>query len=68
LQGQWPEVLFLDEPTVSVDEQNREAIEAIVIEMRKLGRPTVVITTHDREQANRLADRILTIKDGIFGR
>jgi tungstate transport system ATP-binding protein len=63
-----PEVLFLDEPTVSVDEQNREAIEAIVIEMRKLGRPTIVITTHDRDQANRLADRMLIIKGGKFGR
>jgi tungstate transport system ATP-binding protein len=59
-----PEVLFLDEPTVNIDEQNREAIEEMVLEMKKRGSPTVVITTHDRDQANRLADRILTMKAG----
>lgn len=63
-----PEFIFLDEPTVNIDEQNRKVIEEIVLEMRKRGGPTIIITTHDRDQANRLADSILTIKGGKFVR
>ncbi len=59
-----PEVLFLDEPTASVDSKNEEIIEGLIREMRNSGRSTVVITTHDREQAGRLDGSILTMKDG----
>jgi tungstate transport system ATP-binding protein len=59
-----PKVLFLDEPTASVDEENRAIIEEIILRMKKEGGPTVVIATHDRGQAERLSDRILLLKDG----
>lgn len=59
-----PEMLFLDEPTASVDQENTEIIEDIVLRMKKRGRSTVVITTHDMSQAKRLADRLLLMKDG----
>jgi tungstate transport system ATP-binding protein len=59
-----PEILFLDEPTASVDQENTEIIESIVHEMKKEGRTTVIMTTHDREQAERLADRLLVMKNG----
>jgi tungstate transport system ATP-binding protein len=61
-----PEMLFLDEPTASVDQENTEIIEDIVLRMKKMGKSTVVITTHDMSQAKRLADWLLLMKDGRF--
>ncbi len=61
-----PEVLFLDEPTASVDEVNTEIIESIIQNMKKDGRGLVIMTTHDRNQAERLADRLFVIRQGMF--
>jgi tungstate transport system ATP-binding protein len=59
-----PEILFLDEPTASVDQENTEIIESIIGAMKKEGNTTVIMTTHDREQAERLADCLLVMKQG----
>jgi tungstate transport system ATP-binding protein len=59
-----PEMLFLDEPTASVDQQNQEAIEDIILKMKRETQSTVIITTHDMKQAERLADTLLVMKDG----
>jgi tungstate transport system ATP-binding protein len=59
-----PEILFLDEPTASVDQENTEVIEDIILRMKKMGKSIVVITTHDMAQAERLADWLLLMKDG----
>jgi len=59
-----PDALFLDEPTAYVDEANREMIEEIILAMKTAGRPTVVMATHDRAQADRLSDRLLALRDG----
>ncbi len=59
-----PEILFLDEPTASVDQENTAIIENIITEMKKDGRTMVIMTTHDRDQAERLGDVRLYVKDG----
>jgi tungstate transport system ATP-binding protein len=59
-----PEVLFLDEPTASIDEKNIKIIENIILQLKKNGRTTVIMTTHDRAQAERLADRVLLLDKG----
>ena len=59
-----PEILFLDEPTASVDEENTAIIETIIASLKKDGRTMVIMTTHDRDQAERLADRLLIIERG----
>lgn len=59
-----PVILFLDEPTASVDEENTAIIEAIIANLKKDGRTMVIMTTHDRDQAERLADRLLIIERG----
>lgn len=59
-----PDILFLDEPTASVDLENSEIIEEMILNMKKEGQPTVIITTHDVSQAQRLADSLLTLKEG----
>jgi tungstate transport system ATP-binding protein len=59
-----PEMLFLDEPTASVDERNRKIIEEIILRMKRETRSTVVVTTHDMKQAEKLTNEILLLKDG----
>jgi len=59
-----PEILFLDEPTASVDQKNTQIIEDIILKMKKEHSSTVIITTHDRAQAERLTDHLLLIKEG----
>jgi len=59
-----PEILFLDEPTASVDEKNTRIIEDIILNMKRDTMATVVITTHDREQAARLADHLIVMSEG----
>jgi tungstate transport system ATP-binding protein len=59
-----PDILFLDEPTASVDEKSTVAIEDIIQRLKQDGRCTVVMTTHDQQQAARLADFLMVMKDG----
>lgn len=59
-----PEILFLDEPTASIDEENTGMVEEIILSLKKAGTTTMVITTHDREQAERLADTIIMMRNG----
>ncbi|HXK61725.1 MAG TPA: ABC transporter ATP-binding protein [Acidobacteriota bacterium] len=58
-----PELLFLDEPTVGVDPQSRNAIFEKVLALRERGR-TIVYTTHYMEEAQRLCDRVGIIDHG----
>lgn len=59
-----PEILFLDEPTASVDEKNTAIIENIIRQLKDQGRTTIIMTTHEGAQAERLADRVLLLEKG----
>ncbi len=56
-----PEILFLDEPTAYVDQENRKIIEEIILNMKKDNTSTIIIATHDIVQAEKIADRLLLI-------
>jgi iron(III) transport system ATP-binding protein len=59
-----PEIVLLDEPWSNVDPFLRESLRAEVAEIiRPLG-VTVLLVTHDREEAFSLADRIALMRDG----
>jgi ABC-2 type transport system ATP-binding protein len=58
-----PKVLFLDEPTVGVDPQSRNAIFEAVEALNRAGM-TVVYTTHYMEEAQRLCHRVGIIDEG----
>jgi tungstate transport system ATP-binding protein len=58
-----PEVLFLDEPTASLDPNATRAVEQIVSDIHARGM-TIVMTTHNLAQAKRLADDIVFLHAG----
>jgi tungstate transport system ATP-binding protein len=59
-----PRVLLLDEPTASVDTQNRVIIEQIVADLRDRGETTIVLCTHNRSQAAALCSEVIYLEDG----
>ncbi len=63
-----PEILFLDEPTASVDQENTEIIESIIRSMNREGQTMVIMTTHDQDQSERLADVLLVMGNGTIDR
>jgi ABC-2 type transport system ATP-binding protein len=58
-----PKVLLLDEPTVGIDLDAREAIHTLLRSLRDAG-TAILISTHDVEQAEQLCDRVGIMKHG----
>jgi ABC-2 type transport system ATP-binding protein len=58
-----PDILLLDEPTVGVDPQSRNAIFDNLEVLKSRGK-SLLYTTHYMEEAERLADRIVVIDHG----
>lgn len=58
-----PEILFLDEPTVGVDPQSRNAIFESVEALNRAGL-TIIYTTHYMEEAERLCQRVAIVDHG----
>jgi len=59
-----PEILFLDEPTTSIDQRHIDIVEGIIKKIKKEIKTTVIFTTHDLSQAYRLADEVISLLDG----
>lgn len=59
-----PPLLLADEPTGNLDLATAEEVMALVGRIHRDLRTTVVIVTHDREMASRIADRIVHLRDG----
>ncbi len=62
-----PEVLLLDEPTANLDPGSTETIESMIGGLRDRLGITVILSTHDMVQGQRLADRIAVVIDGRIG-
>jgi ABC-2 type transport system ATP-binding protein len=58
-----PEVVFLDEPTTGLDPQSRRGLHAEIAQMTRDGH-TVLLTTHDMDEAEQLCDRVAIIDHG----
>ncbi|MEU4687772.1 ABC transporter ATP-binding protein [Actinoplanes sp. NPDC023714] len=59
-----PELLFLDEPTVGFDPEARREFHDLVHRLTDVEDTTVLLTTHDLDEAEKLADRILILAGG----
>jgi ABC-2 type transport system ATP-binding protein len=59
-----PTVLLLDEPTTGLDPRSKLDVQTFIEEVRDTHDATIVLTTHDLAEAERLCDRIALINDG----
>ncbi len=62
--AQQPKVLLLDEPTSALDHAARDAIEATLAELRRELEISIVLVSHDPEQARRLGDWVVRMEEG----
>jgi ABC-2 type transport system ATP-binding protein len=59
-----PRIVYLDEPTVGLDVVAKEAIRTFIAEINRERGTTVILTTHDLADVERLCRRIILIDDG----
>ncbi|GAB3568349.1 ABC transporter ATP-binding protein [Amycolatopsis endophytica] len=61
-----PELLFLDEPTAGFDPEARREFHDLVHRLADESDTTILLTTHDLDEAEKLADRILILAGGTI--
>jgi tungstate transport system ATP-binding protein len=62
-----PEILFLDEPTASVDLENVRIIEEIILHLKQEGEGKIILlATHDQAQVDRIGDMLLHLNRGVL--
>ena len=59
-----PTLLLLDEPTTGLDPRSKLDVQSFIEDLRDTHDATIVLTTHDLDEAERLCDRIALINDG----
>lgn len=59
-----PEILFLDEPTAGFDPDARREFHDLVHRLADIEGTTIIVTTHDLDEAEKLADRTLILAGG----
>jgi ABC-2 type transport system ATP-binding protein len=60
-----PAVVFLDEPTAALDPEAAFVVREAIEELRRVGR-TIVLATHNLDEADRLCDRIGFVRGGLL--
>jgi ABC-2 type transport system ATP-binding protein len=60
-----PEILFLDEPTSGLDPQATRLVREFISDLKGEGR-TIILTTHNLEEADRLCDRVAVISGHLL--
>ena len=58
-----PTIILADEPTGSLDEKNKKELSDLLLQLRKQYGQTILLVTHDKEQAQ-MCDRVIEIIDG----
>lgn len=59
-----PRILFLDEPTIGLDAVSKLAVRDFILKMNRQRGTTVILTTHDMQDIEALAQRVLLIGKG----
>lgn len=56
-------IIFMDEPFGSLDEERREHLQNLIVEINKRYKKTIVFITHDKVEARKIATRIALLND-----
>ncbi|MCD9025581.1 ATP-binding cassette domain-containing protein [Cohnella sp. NL03-T5] len=59
-----PEILYLDEPTIGLDVDVKERVRGFIKEVNRTRETTVILTTHDTSDLDKLCSRVLVIDQG----
>ena len=59
-----PSLLLLDEPTTGLDPRSKLEVQSFIEDVKQTHDASIVLTTHDLEEADRLCDRIQVLNDG----
>lgn len=59
-----PRLMLLDEPTTGLDPRSKREVQAFVTEVRRESQTTILLTTHDMDEAEQLCDRIGFLSGG----
>jgi len=59
-------LLLLDEPFTGLNEELKDEIQSLISELQHQLNLTILWVTHDLDDVNRIADQVVTIKDGSF--
>jgi ABC-2 type transport system ATP-binding protein len=59
-----PSVLFLDEPTIGLDIEAKQAIRQYIVELNRSQKTTVILTSHDIDDVSALCERLIIINQG----
>jgi ABC-2 type transport system ATP-binding protein len=59
-----PSLLLLDEPTTGLDPRSKLDVQAFIEDIRRTNDASIVLTTHDLDEAERLCDEIVVLNDG----
>jgi ABC-2 type transport system ATP-binding protein len=59
-----PQILFLDEPTIGLDAIAKQRMREAILEINEKEKTTVILTTHDMQDIEELATRILILNEG----
>lgn len=62
-----PELMLLDEPFGALDALTRLRIQALVAKLHAHYNPTIILVTHDVDEAILLSDRVIILRDGEIG-
>ncbi|MBN2655304.1 MAG: ATP-binding cassette domain-containing protein [Nitrospirae bacterium] len=58
-----PRLLMLDEPTSAIDVENTEIVESAILRIKQERSSTIILSTHERTQADRLADKVVFVEN-----
>jgi ABC-2 type transport system ATP-binding protein len=59
-----PSLLLLDEPTTGLDPRSKLDVQSFIEDIRRSHDASIVLTTHDLDEAERLCDEIIVLNDG----